>query len=81
MDTVTIEAPEDAFVLVIAPEGRIALGGQLIVLKSPKLEQHRSGLVALEEHLSYLERPFTDGRIDDEIAALAQKEQLQSRRP
>jgi hypothetical protein len=34
--------------------------------------------VALEEHLSFLERPFTDGRIDQEIAALAQKAAIMS---
>jgi len=31
-------------------------------------------LIAMEQHLGFLERPFADGRIDDEIAALAEKE-------
>jgi hypothetical protein len=78
MDTVIVEAPEDSFIVHIAPEGRVAENQQLIALKSPKLEQQRSSLLALEEHLSFLERPFTDGRIDEEIAALVQKEQLLS---
>jgi hypothetical protein len=76
MESIGIEAPEDSIVIQIAPEGRVAVNQRLIVLKSPRLEQHRSSLLALEEHLSYLERPFNDGRIDEEIAALAQKEQF-----
>jgi hypothetical protein len=76
MDTLTVEAPEDSFIVSIAPDGRVAAAQKLVVLKSPKLEQYGSSLLALEEHLSFMERPFTDGRIDEEIAALAQKEHL-----
>lgn len=78
MDTVLIEAPEDAFIVSVVPEGRVAVAQKLIELKSPKLEKDRSQLVALEEHLTYIERPFKDGRIDQEIAALGQKEKALS---
>jgi hypothetical protein len=76
MESVTIEAPDDVLIVQIAAQGNVTKGQQLVALTSPRLKLERSRLIALEEHLSFLERPFNDGRIDEEIAKLADKAKL-----
>jgi len=76
MSDLIIEAPVDGFVAEIAPAGAVTTGGRLVAMKSPQLERQKAGLLSAEEQLSFLELPFKDGRIDAEIAALAQKEKI-----
>ena len=75
MPTLEIEAPDDVIVSYIAPSGQVKSGQKLASLTSPNLDRMAASLVALQEHIDILLRPFNDGRLDQEIQALSQKAQ------
>jgi hypothetical protein len=68
-----IEAPDDVFVREITLDGHVRSGQPLALLESPNLDRQRSALLALQEHIAIIERPFRDGRIDEEITTLNTK--------
>jgi hypothetical protein len=74
--TVSFEAPDDVFVNdVIVKYGHVNKGDSLVALHSPSLERQLARLSMHYEHLSIAERPFNDGRLDEEMAVLRAKAQ------
>ena len=67
MAVIHIEAPEDSFLDELAPSGPVAAGQRIAVFRSPVLERLDASLKAMQTHIEILGRPFTDGRIDEEI--------------
>jgi hypothetical protein len=72
-NAIVIQAPFNVFVVKVAPAGRVALGQELFVLQSYELEKMELDLSLHEEHLAIIERPFSDGRVDEEIELGKQK--------
>jgi biotin carboxyl carrier protein len=72
--TLEIEAPSDVFVAdVVATDGRVSKGTLLLKLKSHFLTQSQIRLVLLREQINFAERPFLDGRVDEEIKLIKSK--------
>lgn len=71
---INIEAPDDVFVVAVHGAGNIVKAGDLILeLKSYRLTQWQSRLSMYAKQVEILERPFHDGRVDDEIKLLKAK--------
>lgn len=69
-----IEAPDDVFVTNIAAEnGRVKSGDLLFSLKSYKLLERRNHLSLLSEQIAISERPFLDGRVNEQIEMIKKK--------
>jgi hypothetical protein len=69
-----IEAPDDVFVdRVIIADGPVVSNQQLLVLRSPRIERMLSRLAGFQQHIEIAERPFHDGRADEEIATIVAK--------
>jgi len=74
-----VEAPDDVSVdAIISNNGPVKKGQQLMRLKSVNIDRAAIQIDLFKEHIDIMERPFKDGRIDDEIALLKQKSQLLS---
>jgi hypothetical protein len=73
-ETLFIEAPFDVRVEeILATNGSVRKGQSLMDLSSYHLDQMETHIALLTEHISIIERPFLDGRIDAEIGLLHQK--------
>jgi hypothetical protein len=68
-----IAVPEDVFVDFIAQSGSVKSGDVIARLKSWSLQHAQNHAAILREHISISERPFLDGRVDEEIALLSVK--------
>lgn len=76
-DKILIEAPDDVSIESVAVQnGPVKKGDQLLRLKSFHLERMEINVALFKEHIDIMERPFKDGRIDQEIAILKQKSDL-----
>jgi hypothetical protein len=53
--------------------GPVAKGQELLRLKSLNVKRMEIHIALFKEHIDVMERPFKDGRIDQEIAMLKQK--------
>jgi hypothetical protein len=72
--TFSIEAPDDVSIEVVSVlNGPVTKGQQLLRLKSFNVERMEIHIALFKEHIDVMERPFKDGRIDQEIAMLKQK--------
>ena len=69
-----IEAPDDIYIVSIsAADGAVKAGQTLMILGSFSVERIENQLALFEEHINIMERPFKDGRIDEEIQMLKNK--------
>jgi hypothetical protein len=74
MATYSIEAPDDAFVTFVLPDGAVVQKqAKVITFRSPNLERLKASLDALRDHIAIIERPFADRRLKAEIQALADR--------
>jgi hypothetical protein len=64
---IVIQSPFDAIVTYGANSGPVKSGDKLFELRSFELEHFDIQLAMHEQHLDILERPFKDGRVDDDI--------------
>src|SRR5258708_39513910 len=73
-ETILVEAPDDVSIEeVLVRNGPIKRGQQLLRLKSFHVERMQIHIALFKEHIDIMERPFQDGRIDQEIAILKQR--------
>jgi hypothetical protein len=62
----SIQAPDDVIVHTISAAGKIQAGHELATLSSPRLDSLKASLSTLREHIDIIERPYHDGRVDEE---------------
>ncbi len=74
MQVLSIEAPEDVFIKSVAAPGPIKRGSVIVEFRSPLLDRMAASLQAMIDHVTVLERPFKDGRLDQEIKMYHEKE-------
>jgi hypothetical protein len=67
----SIEAPEDVFVVRIAPDGTLGIGRELAVMTSPWLQRTRQELLVLRGHLEIASRPFYDNRMAGHVEGIS----------
>ncbi|MET4514319.1 hypothetical protein [Bradyrhizobium sp. I1.7.5] len=74
---ISIEAPDDVHIeQVAAKPGNIRQGDLLFKLKSFAIESMQIKIDLFKQHIAIMERPFADGRIDQEIEHLKRKASL-----
>jgi hypothetical protein len=72
--SIDVEAPDDVFVVATPGKaGPVKIGDLIFQLKSYRLVQWQSRLTLISKQLEILERPFNDGRINEEITLLKTK--------
>ena len=73
---IRMEAPDDVFVdQVLVRAGPVTVDQKLLILRSPKIDRLLARSAAFQSQIEIAERPFHDGRLDEEIQALVQKSQ------
>jgi hypothetical protein len=79
-NSLRIEAPDDVFIdQVLAGDGPVKPKKPLLVLRSPRLDRLIARVAAFQQHIEIAERPFHDGRVDEEVQALVQKSEFLQR--
>lgn len=68
-----VNAPDNVILLSLSAAGSVTEGQQLARLRCPRLERLASSLTAMETHIEIIERPFHDGRLDEEIDGMNDK--------
>jgi hypothetical protein len=74
----SIQAPDDVIVNTISAAGQVQAGRELATLSSPRLDSLRASLTTLRQHIGIIERPYHDGRVDEEIQSINDKVKLLS---
>ena len=79
-NSLRIEAPHDVFIdHILARDGLVKPKKALLVLCSPQLDRLIARVAAFQQHIEIAERPFHDGRVDEEVQALVQKSEYLKR--